>query len=90
MYSVDTADAVSQLKAALAKIPNGVAKPRPDVEIIHFTTYGPVLALRPYCHTDHYSEVYFDPSRTIFETFDAAGYPGPETRTVMQRAASCA
>lgn len=83
-HSVDTADAVARLKAALAKIPNVVAAPAPDVEIIDFTTYGPVLAVRPYCHTDHYWQVYFDTNRTIRETFGAAGYPVPETHTVLR------
>jgi small conductance mechanosensitive channel len=37
-----------------------------------------VLAVRPYCHTSHYWQVYFDTNRAIIATFGAAGYPVPE------------
>jgi small conductance mechanosensitive channel len=37
-----------------------------------------VLAVRPYVHTDHYWQVYFDTNKTIRETFGSAGYPVPE------------
>jgi small conductance mechanosensitive channel len=35
--------------------------------------------VRPYTHTDHYWQVYFDTNRAITETFGAAGYPVPES-----------
>ena len=59
----------------LPKIPNVIAEPKPDVEIISFIERGAVLAVRPYCNTAHYWQVYFDTNRTIRETFGAAGYP---------------
>jgi len=77
-HSVDPADAVPRLKEALRKIANVVADPAPDVEILTFNERGPVLAVRPYCNTAHYWQVYFDTNRTIRETFGAAGYPAPE------------
>ena len=87
-HSVDPADAVTRLKAALPKIANVIAKPAPDVEILTFNERGPVLAVRPYVHTDHYWQVYFDTNRTIRETFGAAGYPAAEAHHfVRQRAA---
>jgi small conductance mechanosensitive channel len=47
-----------------------------------------MLAVRPYTHTDHYWQVYFDTNRTIVETFTGAGYPIPQTpilaRTLTQ------
>ena len=73
-------DALPRLKAALAQIPNVVKEPAPDVEIIDFTPRGPVLAVRPYTHTDHYWQVYFDTNKAIVETFGAAGYAVPEDR----------
>jgi small conductance mechanosensitive channel len=79
-HSVDPRDAAARLKAALAKIPNVLASPAPEVEIIDFTAMGPVLAVRPYCHNDHYWQVFFDTNRVIAETFGAAGYPAPEQR----------
>ena len=74
-HSVDPADAVRRLKEALPKIANVIATPTPDVEILSFNERGPVLAVRPYVHPDHYWQVYFDTNRTIRETFGAAGYP---------------
>ena len=47
-----------------------------------------MLAVRPYCNTAHYWQVYFDANRTIRETFGAAGYPAAEAHLhVRQKAA---
>ena len=82
-HSVDAHDAMARLKAALRDIPNVLKDPAPDVEIVAFTPRGPVLAVRPYTHTDNYWQVYFDTNRVIVETFGAAGYPVPEDRVRM-------
>jgi small conductance mechanosensitive channel len=76
-FGVDALDAIARLKPALAEIPNVIAEPAPDVEILDFNTLGTVLAVRPYCHTDHYWQVYFDTNKLIAATFGAAGYPAP-------------
>jgi small conductance mechanosensitive channel len=87
-HSVDPDDAIRRLKDALPKIANVVAEPKPDVEILTFNERGPVLAVRPYVHTDHYWQVYFDTNRTVRETFGAAGYPAAEAHLhVRTRAA---
>ena len=83
---VDVHEAIDLLKKAVSAIPNVSTSPPPDVEILQFTPEGPLLAVRPYTHTDHYWQVYFDTHRAIVKTFGAAGYPTPETPTV-QRAA---
>ena len=67
----------ARLKEAIAKIPNVQKDPAPVVEIVDFTTRGPVLAVRPYAHPDHYWQVYFDTNRAIVDTFGEAGYPVP-------------
>jgi small conductance mechanosensitive channel len=77
-HGVDAGDAVARLRAALAAIPNVMTDPAPTVEIVDFSPMGPVLAVRPHCHTDHYWQVYFDTNRAIVSTFGAAGYPVPE------------
>lgn len=76
-FGVDAIDAIARLKPALAAIPNVVADPAPDVEILDFNDKGTVLAVRPYCHTDHYWQVYFDTNKLIAATFGSAGYPAP-------------
>ena len=77
--SVDPMDAIAKLKAAIAAIPNVATTPAPDVEILNFTPEGPLLCVRPYTHTDHYWQVYFDTHKAVVTTFGAAGYPLPET-----------
>jgi small conductance mechanosensitive channel len=54
------------------------------VEILEFNLAGPVLAVRPYCHTDHYWQVYFDTNRAIRESFGSAGFPVPEQHLVLR------
>ena len=66
------------------KIANITAEPAPDVEVLEFNFNGPVLAVRPYCHTDHYWQVYFDTNKIIRETFGTAGYPVPEQHFVVR------
>ena len=77
--SVDPMDAIAKLKAAIAAIPNVASNPAPDVEILNFTPEGSLLCLRPYTHTDHYWQVYFDTHKAVVTTFGAGGYPLPET-----------
>jgi small conductance mechanosensitive channel len=77
--SVDAADAIGRLKDAVARIPNVLSAPAPDIEVMGFTPEGPQLCVRPYSHTDHYWQVYFDTHKAILQTFAAAGYPLPET-----------
>ncbi len=76
-FGVDPLDAIARLKPALAAIPNVIADPAPDVEILDFNAMGTVLAVRPYCHTSHYWQVYFDTNKLIASTFGSAGYPPP-------------
>jgi small conductance mechanosensitive channel len=87
-HSVDPQDAVRRLKAALPKIANVVAAPAPDVEILTFNERGPVLAVRPYVHTDHYWQVYFDTNKAIRATFGAAGYPAAEAHLFVRQKAA--
>ena len=77
-HGVDPKEAIALLKPAIAKVPNVLADPAPDVEIITFNLAGPVLAVRPYCNNAHYWQVYFDTNRLIRETFAQAGFPVPE------------
>jgi small conductance mechanosensitive channel len=76
--AVDHLRAIALLKERLAKIPNVMGEPRPDVEILSFSPLGPVLAVRPYCNNEHYWQVYFDTNRAIREVFGEAGFPAAE------------
>jgi small conductance mechanosensitive channel len=77
-HGVDPARAVQILKDELARVPNVLGTPAPDVEILTFTLAGPVLAVRPYCANAHYWQVYFDTNRLIARAFGEAGFPVPE------------
>ena len=83
-HSVNPGEAMARLKTALAAIPNVIFEPAPDVEIVDFNERGPVLAVRPYTHTSHYWQVYFDTNKAITDTFGEAGYPVPESRVFMR------
>jgi small conductance mechanosensitive channel len=75
--TVDHHHAIGLLRERLPRIPNVLAKPAPDVDVLQFTPAGPVLCVRPYCANEHYWQVYFDANRLIRETFGEAGYPAP-------------
>jgi small conductance mechanosensitive channel len=76
-HAVDHRAAIGLLKERVATIPNVLAQPAPDVDVLQFTAAGPLLCVRPYCDNNHYWQVYFETNRLIRETFDAAGYPTP-------------
>ena len=63
--AADHRAAMALLREKIASIPNVLPEPKVDVEILEFTLVGPVLAVRPYCHTDHYWQGYFDTNEAI-------------------------
>ena len=84
--AVDPLDAISRFKAAVAKIPNISSTNPPEINLMDINLNGPVISVRPYCHTDHYWQVYFDTNEAIIRTCKEAGWPAPTpTQIVMQR-----
>jgi small conductance mechanosensitive channel len=81
--AVDHHQAIRILKDRVAKVPNVLTTPAPDVDVLQFTPAGPLLCVRPYCKNDHYWQVYFDTNRAIRETFGEAGFPAPATGYVV-------
>ena len=73
--SVDHRDAIRLIKQRLSVIPNVLASPAPEVDVLQFTPAGPQLCVRPYCNNQHYWQVYFDTNRLIREAFGEAGFP---------------
>ena len=86
-HSVDPQDAIRRLQEVLPTIANVVKDPVPSVEILTFNERGPVLAVRPFVHTDHYWQVYFDTNKAIRATFGAAGYPAAEAHLFVRQKA---
>jgi small conductance mechanosensitive channel len=75
--SADHIAAMQLLRQKIAAIPNVLPQPAVEVDILEFNLVGPVLAVRPFCHNDHYWQVYFDGNRTIREALSEAGFPAP-------------
>lgn len=86
-HGIAPADAVERLKQAISAIPNIELDPAPEIDILEFNLAGPLLSVRPYCHNDHYWQVYFDTNKAISDTFGQAGYPAPETHYAIRQAA---
>jgi small conductance mechanosensitive channel len=85
--TVDHNVAIRILRERVSKIPNVLADPAPVLEIQEFTSFGPKLAVRPFCHNDHYWQVYFDTNRVIREAFGEAGFPAPEQLVLVRQSA---
>jgi len=85
-HGVDPGQVQRILKERLAKIPNVRTDPAPDVELLGASLAGPQFAVRPYCHNDHYWQVYFDANRAVASAFAEAGYGAPAT-VIATRAA---
>lgn len=81
---VDVADAIARLKEAVSKIPNVVTNPAPEVSLLDNNLLGPVIAVRPYCHNDHYWQVYFDTNVAMMRVGDEAGWPAPTPTTITK------
>jgi small conductance mechanosensitive channel len=75
--SVDPLDAIARLKAAVALIPNISKDMPPEVNLLDLKAEGPVISVRPYTHTDHYWQVYFDTNEAIVRVCKEAGWPVP-------------
>ena len=75
--AVDPTEACARLRDALARIPNVVASPPPEVNLLDLNLLGPVIAVRPYCRNADYWQVYFDANECIVRTCREAGWPAP-------------
>ena len=74
---VDALDAIARFKAAVALIPNVSTQMPPEVNLLDIRLEGPQISVRPYTHTDHYWQVYFDTNEAIVRVCKEAGWPAP-------------
>jgi len=63
--AVDPELAAGQLLAAVRNVPNVLVDPAPSVEILSLNNAGPLMAVRPFCRSGDYWQVYFDTNRVI-------------------------
>jgi len=83
---VDPFAAMGLLREAVSTIPNVAADPAPEVSLLDFQPQGPVIAVRPYTHNDHYWQVYFDTNEAIARVASAQGWPVPAPSHVLRNA----
>ncbi len=74
---VDPLDAIARFKAAVESIPNVATEPAPEINLLDVNLTGPVIAVRPYTHPDHYWQVYFDTNQMLVRVAAEAGWPSP-------------
>jgi small conductance mechanosensitive channel len=83
---VDPDDAIARLRAAVAAIPNVATNPPPEVNLLDMNLVGPVISVRPYTHTNHYWQVYFDTNETIIRVARESGWPAPTPSQIVKQA----
>ncbi|MBX9753688.1 MAG: mechanosensitive ion channel family protein [Pseudomonadaceae bacterium] len=84
--AADYQAAIDLLKARLSAVPNVLAVPAVDVEILEFNLLGPVLAVRPYCHPSNYGQVFFASNKVIKDALGSAEFPAPmATQTLIMQ-----
>ena len=65
--TADIDTTITRLRERLRGIPHVMAEPEPLVEVMTLSPSGVALSVRPFCHHDHYWQVYFDANRAIVE-----------------------
>jgi small conductance mechanosensitive channel len=81
---VDPLDAIARFRSAVAKIPNVATDPAPEVNLLDMNLVGPVIAIRPYTHTQHYWQVYFATNEAIVRVCREAGWPTPTPTQILK------
>lgn len=79
---VDPIDAIARLTAAVMQIKNVSTVMPPEVSLLDMKLEGPLIAVRPYTHTDHYWQVYFDTNEAIVRVCREAGWPVPASTQI--------
>jgi small conductance mechanosensitive channel len=79
-HGVDPQDAIARLQERIARIPNVLTSPAPNVAILEFNDLGTVLAVQPFCRNACYWQVFFDTNQAINEVGATARFAVPERR----------
>ena len=84
-HGADHKRAMALIAERVRAIPNVLSDPLPDLTLIDFNLAGPVIAVRPYCHNDHYWQVSFDTNEAIREALSSNGFEVPATHHAVSR-----
>ena len=79
---VDPIEAIARLKAALAQVANVSTEMPAEINLLDMKLEGPLISVRPYTHTDHYWQVYFDTNEAIVRVCREAGWPVPASTQI--------
>jgi small conductance mechanosensitive channel len=86
-HSVNPQEAIQRLREKVSAIPNVLATPALDIEILTFNERGTVLLVRPCCANANYWQVYFDTNKAIVAVGAEGGYGVPEQRVAERNLA---
>jgi small conductance mechanosensitive channel len=86
-HGIKPREAIRALDERIRQIPGVSKETPPQIGIFEFTLEGPLLVVRPFCASKDYLSVFYETNLAIADTFEAAGYPVPEQRHVLRRAA---
>lgn len=78
---VDPAEAMARIAAVVSQVPNVLATPAPEVNLLETNLSGPVIAVRPYATEANYWQVTFDVNAAIAALGRDAGWPAPSQPT---------
>jgi small conductance mechanosensitive channel len=79
-------DTIKRLRSAITRVKDVRIAPPPEIEIKQFAVEGPIIAVRAYCHNNHYTRVYFDINNMIAHEIGQVAYTVTGLRQVSQRA----
>ena len=82
---VNPQDAIERFRAAIQRIPNVASSPAPEINLLDMNLVGPVIAVRPYTHTDHYWQVYFATNEAIVQVCRESGWPAPTPTQILRQ-----
>jgi len=86
-HGADHQKAIMLLKESVQTITGVESDPGVLVEVLEFNLSGPVLAVRPFCNTAVYWDVYFATNKMIRETLVKGGFAVAETHHQISKAA---
>lgn len=81
-HDIDVTEVLQKIRTEVEKIPNVVKSPVPEIEVLGFSEVGTEIAVRPFCHNDHYWTVYFETNKVIAMTKAANQWPAPASHEV--------
>ncbi|MEI6429967.1 MAG: mechanosensitive ion channel family protein [Pseudanabaena sp. ELA607] len=84
-HSTNVPEVKRVLLERLANVPNVLANPQPQVEIMEFNDMGLILTIRLFCGNDHYWQVYFDGNRIIAETNTEMALNTPQKHLLIKQ-----